>query len=253
VAVAPASVPVADQSAVYDEAKAERHAAVWRAFDKLRKRANEGDRQARIALVRFCNANPNLWAMLGDTAKLAETGIIDVIANREWLSGRAIAREADQLRKRLSRPSQSPLEELAIRRLVACWAQLHLVDSMCGQADGAVERARFWLHRQAQAHKLYAAAEKSLLLIRGLIPAAVQPHDAVHADVMVEGCGNGKPHELADEMQQEASVTAESFTGVNCVAGRNGHASTNGKRYVNRLNGNRRANILETIGAVAEG
>ena len=102
--------------------------------------------------------------------------------------------------------------------------QLHLVDSMCGQADGAVERARFWLHRQAQAHKLYAAAEKSLLLIRGLIPAAVQPHDAVHADVMVEGCGNGKPHELADEMQQEASVTAESFTGVNCVAGRNGHA-----------------------------
>jgi hypothetical protein len=127
--------------------------------------------------------------MLGDTAKLAETGIIDVIADGEWLTGRAVAREADLLRKRLSRPSQSPLEELAIRRLVACWAQLHLVDSMCGQADGAGERARFWLQRQAQAHKLYAAAEKSLLLIRSFIPAAVQPHDAIHANGMARAAG----------------------------------------------------------------
>jgi hypothetical protein len=243
-----------DQKAQSDEAlKAERRAAVWQAFHELRERANKGDREARIALVRFLNSNPGLWAMLGDTAKLAETSLIDTIAKGEWLVGRAIAREADQLRQRLSRPSQSPLEELAIQRLVACWVQLQAVESLCGRANGTIERAKFWLQQQAQAHRLYAAAEKSLLMLRGQVPTAIQPRDAVHADGSAEGCVNGKPHEPAEEMYQETPVVVGSFVGVNRIAGRNGHVPTNGKQPTNRMNGNRVANILETIGATAEG
>ena len=43
------------------------------------------------------------------------------------------------------------------------------------------------------------------------------------------------------------------FSGVNRLAIRNGHAPVNGKHPANRLNGSRAANILETIGIVAEG
>ena len=196
----PKPAPAANQPVQYDEAvesaKAERLAAVWRAFDKLRRKANKGDRQARVLLVRFCNSNPHLWTMLGDTAKLVETSLIDMIVQGEWLSGRAITREADQLRKQLSRPSQSPLEELAVRRLVACKMQADFVDSQCSRVDGTVEQAKFWLQRQAQAHRLYAAAEKSLRLIRGSIPAAVQSGN--------DAPGNVKP-EQADKIQGDAT------------------------------------------------
>jgi hypothetical protein len=140
--------PPSDEAA--DAAKMERRAVVWAAFDKLRAKANQGDRRARLALVRFCNKNPQLWAILGDTARLAETNVIDTIAKEEWLTGRAIAVQADQLRKGLSRPGQSALEEIAVRRFVACWTQVNFIDSLCSRGDGTVEQGKFWLARQSQ-------------------------------------------------------------------------------------------------------
>ena len=244
-------------------AKAEHQMAIGRAIDFHRDRANKGDRQSQVILIRFFNANPSLWESLGDMARHAEKGLIDTITKGEWLTGRAIEREACQLRERLSRPSQSPLEELAVQRLVACWVQLQFVESMCSRADGTVERGKFWLHRQAQAHRLYAAAEKSLLLIRGSLPGALPPQARANGAVSDFGSGapaSGEPYEAVEKTQfQEVPVVAD-FGGVNRIANPNGHrelaylaepGSANGNHH--RVNGHGVAGILESIGGVASG
>jgi hypothetical protein len=220
----------ASEAEAAEAARMERRAAVWRAFDRLRKKADKGDRKARLALVRFCNANPYLWEVLGDTAKLAETSIIDTVAKGEWLTGRAIAVQADQLRKQLSRPGQSALEDLAVRRFVACWVQVNFVDSLCGRADSTVERGKFWLARQSQAARLYAQAEKSLLLIRSLTPTSVPTRDTAQ--------GSPELSEPSDEKEQNRPVTTDVVSRINRITG---------------LNGNRVAGVLVTIGSIAEG
>jgi hypothetical protein len=144
-------------------------------FNSLRKRANAGDQRARAALIKYMDRRPERWAAFGDMARHAEMSLIETIAQGEWLAGEAITRDAARLRERLSRPNQSPLEELAVSRLVACWVQLQFVESMCHRAEIGGERGKFWLQRQQQAHRLYSQAEKSLLLIRGALVAPALP------------------------------------------------------------------------------
>jgi len=110
-------------------------ADVEASFSLLRERANRGDREAQAALIRYVNATPALRDRLGDMAQRAETALIDEIAEGDWLTARAIRQGTAELRQQLSRPSQSPLEDLAVQRLVGCWEQLQLVESMCAQAD----------------------------------------------------------------------------------------------------------------------
>jgi hypothetical protein len=111
------------------------------------------------------------------------------------------------------------------------------------------ELALLYIAHAEQYYRKNGAPTSEVWCVRAALRFLINKHGTCHARAF----GPTKPHELAEEMQQEASVTAESFTGVNRVAGRNRHAATNGKQHTNRLNGNRRANILETIGALAEG
>jgi hypothetical protein len=188
-------------------------------FERLRERANLGDRDAQTTLVKYLNATPALWYKLGEMAWHAEASLVEAIAEGEWLTTQAIRRRAAELRRELSRPSQSPLEELAVQRVVACWVQLQFVDSKCAQADGESPRAKLWLQRQQQAHKLYAAAEKSLLLIRGLMPPAVQLAAAAKVDVSVNTAetNGAEPKEGSNESAETPSAS-ESAMGVNRIA-----------------------------------
>ena len=80
--------------------------------------------------------------MLGNMAKRAELHLINVVSQGDWLSAEAVKREAARLRERLSRPGQSPLEELAVARWVQAWIQLEFVESKCHRAEVEGERAR---------------------------------------------------------------------------------------------------------------
>lgn len=202
-----------------------RRAEVNASFECLRERANRGDPNARATLVKFLNANPALWHKFGEMACHAETSLLEAITDGEWLTTLAIRRRAAELRRELSRPSQPPLEELAVQRVVACWVQLQFVESKCARADGELSRAKLWLQRQQQAHKLYAAAEKSLLLIRGLMPPAVQLAAAAKVDVNVNTAetDGAEPKEKSNESAETppAAVTeapSESAMGVNRIA-----------------------------------
>ncbi len=191
-------------------------------FERLRRRANRGNQQARAALIHYLDADPARWATFGNMARHAEMSLIEVITEGEWLAGEAIKREAARLRERLSRPNQSPLEELAITRLVGCWLQVQFVESMCKQAHEDFARAKFWLARQQQVHRLYAQAEKSLLLIRGLSSTSLPP-------ILVPQAEASKPamHAL-NGTAQEKPVAPQYDTGLQ---------ATEAGVPVNRING----------------
>lgn len=188
-------------------------------------RANRGDHRAQAALVKYLDSRPELWDRFGEMAGHAENALVEAITGGEWLTTQAIKRRAAKLRRHLSRPSPSPLEELAVRRLVACWVHMQYVESMCSRADGKVEAAKLWLQRQQQAHRLYAAAEKSLLLVRGLMPPSIQVAAAAKVEVAtdISGANGAGPNSKSSEPAESQSTAstespAADFTGVNRIA-----------------------------------
>jgi hypothetical protein len=149
--------------------------AIAEAFDRLRHRANQGDARAREALSKYLDSHPELWSRLGNMARHAELALIEAASGGEWLTAEAIKREAARMRRDLAGPSPSPLELMAIERVVLTWEQLQHVEMGFVQAQQNLGWARYWLQRQQQADRLHREAVKSLLLIRELLPTALQP------------------------------------------------------------------------------
>ena len=145
-------------------------------LDRVRRAANSGDGRAQRAIKECVRNSPDIAAEFGDVARHAEMAIIDLLSGGEALTAAAVTQHAADLRWALAGPSPSPLEELAVRRLVSCWLQVQYTDTQFFSVQQQnLGWARYWLRRQEQAHKLFAAAQKSLLLIRSLLPGAVRP------------------------------------------------------------------------------
>jgi hypothetical protein len=186
------------------------------AFARMRTRANSGDQRARAALIAYMDSDPSRWAMLGSMAKRAEISLIDVVSQGEWLSAEAVQREAVRLRERLSRPGQSPLEELAVARWVQAWIQLEFVESKCHRAEAEGERGAFWLRRQQQCHRILGQAERSLLLIRGALALPLLPGRTTSANLVNSDMPAGNPDNCGrvGERPQEAMETKSSDEAV---------------------------------------
>jgi hypothetical protein len=108
---------------------------------------------------------------------------------------------------------------MAVQRIVATWMGLQAVESMCAQAQGKFEQARFWLRRQEQAHELYAAAIKSYALIREMLPPAAE-------------------HSVAAGASENGMASPEHSRET---AGRNGHANRSDLRK--KRKGGAKANL----------
>jgi len=194
----------------------DRAAVLQDAFLRVRERANRGDRRARVVLKTYLDAHPEVWQSLGDMAQHAEMALIDVITQGDWLAAESIRRKAAWLRQQYSRPSQPPLEELAVRRFVACLLQ----------------RGKFWLLRQQQAAKMFAAAERSLNLLRGVLPGPGQPTSPAPADTAkhTDSEEMSKMPKMPPDMGCLDDIDSVGGFGVNRIASRiNGHGG--------RLNG----------------
>lgn len=140
-------------------------------FDRLCKRANDGDSEAQQELKALLDAHPEIWRGMGDLAAHAQKNFIRLIAEDEFLLTEAINRKAAEMRRELAGAFPTPLELMAVERVVGCWLQLQYVSSKCAQAEGELSRATFWLKRADQAQRAYDAAVRSLLLIRELLPS----------------------------------------------------------------------------------
>jgi hypothetical protein len=216
------------QSGPGSEAKGQQTATVEQvtaAFERLRARANQGCREAQAVLIKYMDQDPERWDRLGDVARFAELELVGMITKKEWLTSVAILRKADEMRRQLSRPSQSPLEDLAVERLVCCWLNLQFVESQCARVDGELERSKLWLQRQQQAHRLYVTAEKSWLQLRGLVPSSVQPTATANVGVStcVSAATEAEPQQKVREPVGDLSVVVvedlpAKFNGVNRIA-----------------------------------
>ena len=232
------STPEAEQQEV---AMRPSETTVPEAFERLRQRANDGDERAREVVKKYLDANPELWSRFGNMARHAESALIGVASGGEWLVSEAVKREADLMRRELAGPSPTPLEKMAIERIILCWLQLQHAELRFLDSQQNLGWAKYWLRRQEQADKLYRAALGSLMLIRDLLPPAA-PSSAV---AIVDASAQAKEPEVDDAIEPPlpAEVLMVSALGANRIANllaspgdtqrsaMNGHA--NGKPKVN--------------------
>jgi hypothetical protein len=118
-------------------------------------------------LCRVLDANPQIWQDIGDLAKYAQFSIIKVIAKGNQLIAESVKKKADELRRDLSGENPSPLEKLAIERVIATFLELQFVDVKHPADSGQnLANARYVVQLKVGVQKRFDAALKSLLLIR---------------------------------------------------------------------------------------
>jgi len=144
-------------------------------LNDLRQRANQGDPAAQAKLCRALDANPAIWRRLGDLATHAQLEFVRMIAGGDFLLGESVKRRIAELRTELLGVFPTPLETVAVDRLIAARMYVEHVESQCAKAEGEIPLAKFWLARQRQAHNLYHSAVRSLLLVRTLLPSEGPP------------------------------------------------------------------------------
>lgn len=141
------------------------------ALERTRQKANAGEPRAREIIRKFLDEHPEVWSKVGNLARHAELTLAEAAAGGEWFGAEAIKREADRIRRALAGPSPTPLETMAVERVVLTWLQLQYVEARFMQTYRDLGWAKYWLRRQEQADKLYRSAVKSLATIRELLPA----------------------------------------------------------------------------------
>jgi hypothetical protein len=139
------------------------------------KRANDGDHRAQAWLRRVLDEYPQLWEQAGDLALHAQLSLIRLISKGEWFLGEALKRRLEELRRDLEDPFSTPLEKLAVERVVAAWANLYYVEAVYLSVQGDLVERKYWLKKQDQAHRQYLAATKSLMLVRTMLERATPP------------------------------------------------------------------------------
>jgi hypothetical protein len=140
-------------------------------FERVKDRANKGDERAREVLKKYLDGHPELVSYIGNMARYAEAELIKTAAGSEWVTGEAIRREAARMRRELTGLTPTPLESMAVERIVATWLQLQHTEMQFVQSQKDLSSAKYWLRRLEVVDRLYRAAIGSLVTLRELLPA----------------------------------------------------------------------------------
>jgi hypothetical protein len=98
----------------------------------------------------------------------------------DLLAQDSVRKRLEALRAELRGPGPiSPLEDLLVAHVVACWQQLQYCDAAAAALQGTtLAQARFAIERQSRARRSYLQAMMALATVRRLLPAA-QPIEPV--------------------------------------------------------------------------
>ena len=168
---------------------------------RLVERARGGDPTEIAALRAAMEHSPNLWKAYGDLATHARNSWIALIAGPDLVLLESLERQVEAMKADLAGPATTPLENLLIERIVACWLQLGHADASAAQSrEVSLKQADFARKRQDSAHRRYVMAVGALAMTRRLLGSAasapggfghcsrsIEPGPVVGADTNEDG------------------------------------------------------------------
>ena len=123
------------------------------------------------------------------------------------------------MRQDLAGPAPTPLETMAVERIVLTWTQLQTTEMRFMQAQHDLGWARYWLKRQQQADKIYREAVKSLMIIRELLPTVIPPVTTPAAVNGTSQTGNAHPTLPTEKPTVNEGVVLNGYCPVNRITG----------------------------------
>ena len=144
---------------------------------ELVKRAEQGEQTALAGIREMFDREPSLCNALGDLARLAEESLITVASGDNPLTKESLQYKLRGLKEELAGPSPTPLEQLLVERVTACWLQLYYFDTMYAQGlDGGFTQqwSEYHQRRIDRAQRRYLSAIKALVQVRRLLGPMVQ-------------------------------------------------------------------------------
>ena len=134
---------------------------------KLSKRAAVGDPAAIAGIQDILNDNSELWHYFGDVERATEAMLIEFLSGPPEVK-ESVRRTTRELKSSLLTPDSSPLESLAVGRVVACWLFVNFVDRWSGYAIKESGRTSGVGKVLESSEKRLQTAIKSLKLVRGM-------------------------------------------------------------------------------------
>jgi hypothetical protein len=141
----------------------------------LVKKAEKGDLSTLPAL-RACMKIPEMVDLFGgDLARHAQVTLISKLCGKNLASQEALIGKLELLRAELAGPNPTPLEQLLVERIAACW--LHLYHLEQTYADSELESLKvgaYYQHCLDRAQRRYLSAIKALAMVRKLALPVLQ-------------------------------------------------------------------------------
>jgi hypothetical protein len=124
-----------------------------------------GDDSAMAEIRGILDGNDALWRQLGDVETTTEAMLIE-FAEGTAASKESVRRNVAAMKQSLLGEQPTPLERMAVGRVVACWLFAHFVDRWAGWSLKAGGRAGDLAKILEAAEKRYGTALKSLKLVQ---------------------------------------------------------------------------------------
>jgi hypothetical protein len=141
----------------------------------LIERAVAGDETTRSEVRALVLAKPALARFAGNLASQVEAGWLRLWAGKNVVSHEAMTLELEKLKSSLAGAASTPIEQVLVDRVAACWLQANYADAVeATHGDRTFAQAEMALKRQTMAHKRLLSALKTLAEVRRFMSPTVQ-------------------------------------------------------------------------------
>jgi hypothetical protein len=145
--------------------------------EALQQRAERGEAEAFGKRGEIMDAHPVMWQGAGDLAAHVERSWLTRCAGGNTFAAAAFGRQAEAMRRELAGDNPTPLEQLLVARIVACWLQVQYADwrsAESARTGGSHVEGEYLAKRQDRASMRYLQAIRTLAQVRRLALPAVQ-------------------------------------------------------------------------------
>ena len=157
----------------------------------LIRRAESGDTSTLPELRKMFRDLAFVELCCGNIAQQAEQLLIrKITGGKNLIHSEALKCKMKLLRTELAGPIPSPLENLLVDRVVACWLHLHYIefDLVQQEAKMSLAQGEYYQRSRDRAHKRYLSAIRTLALVRKMALPVLQVNIAEKQVNVVGAC-----------------------------------------------------------------